>query len=144
MENKDIEAPSEDMPKEVKNLYNEAKSVFFLSPKSSAALLRLGLEILCKELGGKGKDINNDIGELVKKGLDSKVQKAFDIVRIVGNNAVHPGELSLDDNPKIAYKLFGLSNFIVNSMITQPKYLDSFYEKMPEGAKNSIKNRDEK
>lgn len=140
----EIEAPNEEMPKEVQNLYDEAKRVFSLSPKSSAALLRLGLQILCKELGGEGKNINDDIRELVKKGLDVEIQKAFDILRIAGNNAVHPGELNLDENPEIAYKLFGVLNFIVNSMIAKPKYLNSFYEIMPEKAKKSVESRNKK
>lgn len=140
----EIEAPNEEMSREVQSLYDEARSIFSLSPKSSAALLRLGLQILCKELGEKGDNINDDIHGLVKKGLDVEIQKAFDILRIAGNNAVHPGELNLDENPEIAYKLFGVLNFIVNSMIAKPKYLNSLYEKMPEKAKESVVNRNKK
>ena len=51
-------------------------------------------------MGEKGKDINTDIGNLVKKGLPIKVQESLDILRVIGNEAVHPGQLDLKDDIK--------------------------------------------
>ena len=53
--------PNAEMPKSVKEIYSEASSVYSKSPRGAAALLRLGIQILCKELGESGKNINNDI-----------------------------------------------------------------------------------
>jgi len=50
------------------------------------------------DLGESGKDINADIGNLVKKGLSPLVQKALDTVRVVGNECVHPGTMDLKDD----------------------------------------------
>lgn len=88
--------------------------------------------------------INEDIKELVKLGLPAKVQKALDIVRITGNNAVHSiKEIDINDNPEIAYKLFEMLNFIVQEMITRPKEIEKLFENnIPEGAKEAIKKRD--
>ncbi|HWS85132.1 MAG TPA: DUF4145 domain-containing protein [Ktedonobacteraceae bacterium] len=88
--------PSTDMPEDVAKDFNEARSVFSGSPRSSAALLRLAVQKLCKCLGQSGKKINDDIAALVKAGLTPRVQKALDIVRVIGNNAVHPGEIDLE------------------------------------------------
>ncbi|MOA21191.1 hypothetical protein D3C78_1416710 [compost metagenome] len=137
-----IPLPNEDMPESIVNIYLEARDVINKSPKAAAALLRLALQELCKILGGDGLNINADIAMFVKNGLDIRVQKALDIVRITGNNAVHPGAIDLDDNPEIANRLFGLLNFVVDSMITQPMLIDSFFDEFPDGAKRAIERRD--
>lgn len=80
--------PSPDLPGEIKEDYEEARSIVSLSPRGSAALLRLAIQKLCQLLGEKGKDINDDIGNLVKKGLPTGVKEALDIVRVIGNGAV--------------------------------------------------------
>ncbi|WP_415663473.1 DUF4145 domain-containing protein [Vibrio taketomensis] len=49
--------------------------------------------------------MNNDIKELVSEGLSPKIQQALDSLRVVGNNAVHPGQINIDDNAEVAYKL---------------------------------------
>lgn len=139
-----IPLPAQDMPESVTELYNEAKEIVNKSPRAAAALLRLSLQYLCIELGERGENINQDIKELVKKGLDVRVQKALDIVRVSGNNAVHPGVMDLNDEPEICHRLFGLLNYIVETMITQPKLIDSFFDELPETAKESIERRDDK
>ena len=137
-----VDEPNEDLPEDIKNDYREAASILNKSPRGAAALLRLCVQKLCKCLGKKGKNLNDDIGELVKEGLSPTVAKAMDALRVTGSNAVHPGELSFEDNPEIAKKLFGLINFIADKMITEPKEIDSFYEStMPESAKNAVEKR---
>ncbi|SPF51423.1 conserved hypothetical protein [Candidatus Desulfosporosinus infrequens] len=134
--------PTIDMPEDVSKDYNEARSIFEKSPRASAALLRLAIQKICVALGEKGKNINDDIAILVTKGLPTSIQKALDIVRVVGNNAVHPGEINIDDNPSIALSLFKLLNLIVDTMITQPKEINELFDFLPEGARRSIERRD--
>ena len=105
--------PAEDMPDSVKNLYNEARAICNQSPRGACSLLRLAIQILIKEIGENEKNLNKAIGNLVTKGLPKKIQKAFDTVRIIGNNAVHPGTIDLKDNLKIVHRLFKLVNLFV-------------------------------
>lgn len=140
--NIDIEKPLEVLNKRVKSNYMEAREIFNDSPKGACALLRLALQELCIQLGKDGKDINNNIKELVNDGLPNGVQKALDIVRVIGNEAVHPGTIDVNDNEEIALKLFKLINFIAEKMIVEPKELEELYEKLPENKRDQIKNRD--
>ena len=89
------------MPKPVKDVYNEARDICDKSPRGACALLRLALELLVKELGENEKNLKKAIDNLVKKGLPEKIKKLFYIVRIIGNNAIHPGKIDMADNPKM-------------------------------------------
>jgi len=81
--------PNSDLSEDIKKDYEEARQVLNVSPKSSAALLRLVIQKICIHLGEKGKDLNKDISNLVKNGLSTKIQKALDVVRVIGNGSVH-------------------------------------------------------
>jgi hypothetical protein len=89
-----------------------------------------------------GKDLNKDIGSLVKKGLPDQIQKALDVVRVIGNESVHPGQIDLNDNPATTSKLFELVNIIADKMITEPKEIDKLFDGLPEGKREAIQKRD--
>ena len=137
--------PAEDMPEDVKKDYEEAAQIFAKSPRGAAALLRLGLQKLCIHLGEEGKNINTDIRSLVKKEvLSGQVIKVADTLRIIGNNAVHPGQIVDEDFDKVAGKMFNLINAIVEETITKPKMWNNLYEQMPENARNAAEAQDKK
>lgn len=139
-----VEPPNDDMDDEIKADYLEASSILQKSPRGSAALLRLAIQKLCVQLGEKGQDLNTDIGNLVKKGLPVKIQQSLDSLRVIGNEAVHPGQIDLKDDVKTASALFKLVNFIAEKMITEPKEIEEIYNKLPESKKKQIKERDNK
>ncbi|PFE33923.1 hypothetical protein CN270_11420, partial [Priestia megaterium] len=86
-----VPLPNQDMPKDVKELYEEARKVGALSPIASTAMLRLALEKLLPQIGAEKGSIDSMIGQLVRKGLPKEVEKALDNLRVIGNEAVHPG-----------------------------------------------------
>lgn len=138
-----VPLPSADMPEDVKVLYGEARNVMSFSPRASAALLRLAVEQLMPHLGAQGNDLNDKIGDLVKKGLDKRIQEALDSLRVIGNNAIHPGQINIEDDPNIAAgALFNLLNIIVDSTITRDNQIRGVHDSLPEGAKAAIKRRD--
>lgn len=137
--------PAEDMPEDVKKDYEEAARIFIKSPRGAAALLRLGLQKLCIHLGEKGKNINDDIRSLVeKRKLSGVAIKVADTLRITGNNAVHPGQISDEDFDSLAGNMFGLLNAIVEETITNPKTWNNYYEQLPENARNAAEAQDKK
>ena len=134
--------PEDDLPDDLKEDFNEARQVFPVSARSSAALLRLIIEKLCKHLGYSEKDINADIKRMVANGLPPLVQQALDAVRVIGNESVHPGQIDLRDNLEIALQLFNLVNFIVTKMITEPRQIQEIYDKLPPEKLQGIEARD--
>lgn len=136
--------PHEEMPLTVRIDFDEAASIVVKSPRGAAALLRLCVQKLVKELGEPGVSLNDDIGSLVRKGkVSGAIQQALDVVRVVGNNAVHPGTINFDDDRTTATNLFGLVNLIVETAIAAPKHIQKMYENIvPESTKKAIEQRD--
>lgn len=118
-----------DLPDEMKDIYSEAGTIAQQSPRAAAALLRLAIEVLLQHLGEKGT-INDGIKNLVKKGLDPQIQQALDIVRVTGNNAVHPGQIVFDDITDV-HPLFEMINIIAEALITRPKRIQGLYNNLP-------------
>jgi len=133
--------PNPDMPPHVRQLFDEARAIVGGSPKGAAALLRLCIQHLCIELGESGKNIDADIASLVAKDLNPLVQKALDVVRVIGNESVHPGEIDLNDNREVAVQLFGLVNLTCEQMISHPKSVEALYAELPESKRDGIDKR---
>lgn len=136
--------PHEDLPSSLLDDYEEARTIVHLSPRGAVALLRLVLQKLLAELlGEQSKGIDNDIKSLVQNGLPVRVEKALDIIRVVGNNAVHPGRLDLKDDQQTAITLFELINIIIENQVTLPKTLDDLEDKFfSEGQRQHINERE--
>jgi hypothetical protein len=135
--------PSDDMPDDVKFDFNEARDICDSSPRAAAALLRLGLQKLMIYFGENGKDLNTDIGNLVKSNkLPVKIQQALDIIRVIGNESVHPGQIDIRDDPQTTIALFEMLNIIVDNMITQPKMIEKAFSNLPQSKKEQIEKRD--
>ena len=125
------EQANPDLPPEIRADFDEARSILDLSPRGAAALLRLCVQKLCAHLGERGKNIDDDIASLVGKGLAPGIQQALDAVRIIGNEAVHPGTMDLKDDRATASELFSILNFIADEMLSKPAKLQAIYAKLP-------------
>jgi len=134
--------PNPDLPNNIQSDYDEAGAILSRSPRGAAGLLRLAIQKLCVELGQPGKNINDDIAALVQKGLPAGVQQALDSVRVIGNEAVHPGQIDFSDTPEVATTLFSLINFICEKMISDPKTIEAIYGGLPPEKLAAIKKRD--
>lgn len=137
-----VSLPNEDMPDDIKADFEEARSVFVASPRASAALLRLCIQKLCIHLGETTGKIDSDIASMVKKGLNPLVQQSLDIVRVIGNESVHPGSIDLNDDRETAEQLFTIVNIIVMQMISQPKIVNDMYARLPAAKLQGIQQRD--
>lgn len=93
-------------------------------------------------LHANGENLNGQIGNLVDRGLPRKVQQTLDIVRVTGNNAVHPRRIDLEEKDDTALQLFRLVSIICEYLITQPALVNSMYNSLPKDALDAIEKRD--
>jgi hypothetical protein len=132
---------NEDLNEEIILDYLEARIIVNNSPRWACALLRLALQKLMIQVW-EDSDINKSIWNLVKKWLNTTIQRALDSVRVIWNEAVHPWELDLKDDIETATKMFWLINIIADALITQPRRIEELYFQLPEWKLEWIENRD--
>ncbi len=143
IKNTNAPTPNKDMPDNVKTIFNESLNVIPYSPRASIALSRLAIDLLTIELNAEGATLNERIGFLVKQGLPTKIQQALDSVRVIGNNAVHPGNIIITENDEnLALSLLHFINIIVDYQISQPKQLEETYNLLPQNYRKAIDGRD--
>lgn len=138
------EEANPDMPADVRADYDEARTILNASPRGAAALLRLAIQKLCVHLGEPGQNINADIGSLVAKGLPKQIEQALDTVRVIGNDAVHPGELDLRDDRETVFGLLRIINVVIDNRISQPKHIEEMYSMLSPNKTAAIEERNAK
>ena|ERR1039458_4684700 len=138
----DAPPPHNDLAEPARSTYVEARAVAGTSPRSAAALLRLCLQQLVKQLGARSSNLNAAVRELVALGLPVRIQQAMDTVRLLGNEAVHPGTIDLTDDPQMAFSLFDMVNIVVESMVTQPRLIEELHGSLPPAKVEAVQRRD--
>ena len=136
--------PNNDMPDNVKDIYREAAAIANKSPRAAAALLRLVLQELCKTLGCKGDNLRKQIERLAESTpVSSDVIKAANIVRLVGNDAVHPDRVGVDieNDSGVVPALFYFINLITEKAISEPKRMEETIGKISAAISDSQKNK---
>ena len=133
----------EEMPEAVKDDFNEAASIVDKSARGAAALLRLAIQKIVIELGEKGELIFQSRHREAGRERQDHISHPASFgccSGVVGNNAVHPGTIDLNDDKSVATNLFGLVNVIVEAAIATPKHIKAMYETVvPESARDAIR-----
>ena len=133
--------PNPDMPSDIKRDYEEARTVIDNSPRSACMLLRLCVEKICMEKVSSGGDLNEKIKKMVDRGLDHRIEKALDSVRVFGGEAVHPLQIDLKDDRSTATRLCRIVNHISQWAYTSEKEINDMFDDIPESKKNAINKR---
>lgn len=132
---------NEDLPDNIKPDFEEASRIVSISPRGAAALLRLCVQKLCNFLDAKGNTIDQQIADLVTRGLNPQVSDMLDVVRVIGAESVHPGTMDMKDDVETAHKLFELINLVVERMISEPKKIEALKQKLPPSKLQAIEDR---
>ena len=138
--------PNNDMPDNVKGIYREAATIANKSPRAAAAILRVALQKLCKELKCPSDKLYEQISDLLEdEKVPSIVIDAMEVIRLVGNDAAHPDRfgIDVDRNLEAVHSLFEFINLIVDEMISRPKRkrgrLDKMLAKYPASKKIKLR-----
>jgi hypothetical protein len=132
--------PGDDMPEDVRNIYDEARSIINRSPRAASALMRLALETLLTELYPNEGNLNATIGAASRAGLPGSIIQAMDVLRFNGNDAIH--EINREDSPETAASLARILNLVVERLITEPRQIADLHAQLPAGVLAQIEQRD--
>lgn len=118
----DIDSPNKDMPGHIKEIYKEASLIYNDSLRAALALLRLGVELLCDEVGYSNGNLYNRIERLAEDGvIDDEIKDIAHGVRGLGNNAIHPKQIDETATEEEVKIVFDLLNMITEELITKPR-----------------------
>jgi hypothetical protein len=119
--------PHEEMPPQIRELYEEARGVLPASPRASVALLRVALEGLLEEAGYRQGRLADRLQKAYEDGkLSARTYKAAETLRYAGNAA--QGE----EDRKMAYRLFVFINDITEELIAKPRLDEEAMRKINE------------
>ncbi|SDP09844.1 protein of unknown function [Nakamurella panacisegetis] len=134
--------PTQDMPANIKAIYEEAQEVAAVSPRSAAALLRVALETMVNELVSGSEKLFQKIGKLRALGVDQEIIDYMDLIRGFGNDGAHAGEVNLEDDPKTVADLFEILQIIVADAITRKKKKQALLGRFSQGWHQGREERD--
>ena len=136
-----VSPPSDDVPVDIKKIYNEAGLILNDSPRASGALMRLALELLLKDINKNNLGLNDNIGKLIESKVPEQLIKALTILRVNGNDIMHTGEIKIFETAEDVTYLFELFNMIVEELITRPKKLGELYTRIPESQRKRVEKQ---
>lgn len=133
--------PSEDMPAEVRELYDEASAVAAVSKRAGAAFARATLERLLKMLdpeAPKGTKLDEYIARMLPR-VNVATGKLLTLIRHVGNKSLHVEDtpddavvlLLTDADVELLGVLFQTINDVVEELITRPNQAAKLYDAVP-------------
>lgn len=138
MINCDIDGPNEFLDEELVKIYNEARNIYKMSPRSAAALMRYILEQMlvknfpevknCKNLS---EMLNNN--KVINK-IGSNLVNVSNNIRIIANKSIHTNEIDMDqvdiNMPEIFKWINDIANVIYNDYSIESKKSNEIKDKI--------------
>lgn len=138
---------SEDMPEDVREIYDESRRVAAVSRRAGAAMARATLELLVKQIDPDAPARSSLAARLERiiPTVDSSLGKLLTFVRHVGNtihvpeNADDAVVMVLDPDQTAGMSLiFQAINGLVDEKITRPRLANEAYEMVPEEVRDRV------
>lgn len=142
---------AENMPDDVRELYEEARAVVGLSRRAGAALARATLERL---LRGQYPDVKSNarLEDLIlraEQDVSSGLIDLLTLIRHVGNKSLHVADVPDDavvmvmapEQTELAEVLFAAINELVDELITKPQRNARLGALIPDGVRETIERK---
>lgn len=126
--------PNEDLTNEQKQLFNEAKDIFDISPKAAGALLRCVIERILRDKF-QAKHSQSLLGTIlndanVKDELGHDIIQLCETCKLIGNDASHSSLMIYEDESKQEVELlFELINAIAEELQSKPRKRQDMLDK---------------
>jgi hypothetical protein len=130
--------PHEEMPPQIRKLYEEARGVLPASPRASAALLRVALEGLLEEAGYRQGRLADRLEKAREDGkLSAGTYELAEVLRYAGNAAAHYEPWKIDpsqgeEDREMVYHLFVFVNYVTDELIAKPRQIGEMARKINE------------
>jgi hypothetical protein len=100
----DVQEPAEDFDESSED-FEEAAAVLNKSPRAAAALIRICIQNMMPLLKETGKNLDENISSLVRKGLEVEIQQAMDVLQVIRRNPGQESDVDLRHETAIATRM---------------------------------------
>jgi len=84
--------------------FEEAAAILTKSPRGATALMRVCIQKLMPLLKQDGKNLDDWMSSLVRKGLEVDIQQAMEVLQILKNDLVQPTSLDTQEDKEMALR----------------------------------------
>jgi len=107
------------VPENVDDAFSSALKVRYVDNIICLMALRRTLEIICKDMGARGKTLEKKILDLTEKSIFPKIiNEASDVLRILGNEAAHGDDVDYDE--RIIQEMINFTQIIIEYVYVIP------------------------
>jgi hypothetical protein len=93
----------------------EATEILNRFPKGAAALIRMSMLKMMPLLEQSGKNLDDNISSLVRKGLEVEIQESMDLRQVLRQNPLKPTQL-VEEGSETATRMFASLKEILKSL----------------------------
>src|SRR6516225_3593744 len=91
-------------PALVEEDFEEAAAILNKSPRGATALMRVCVQKLMPLLKLDGKNLDDSMSSLVRKGLEVEIQQAMEVLQVLGNDPGQPTSLDTQEDKEMALR----------------------------------------
>src|ERR1700736_2342230 len=115
----DVQETAED--EEVSEDFEEAAAILNKFPRGAAALTRVCIQNMMPLLEQTGKNLDENISSLVRKGLEVEIQQAMDVLQVVRKSPLQTTDFDLKEENETAKQFFNsLERILERRMLKKP------------------------